>query len=67
MVFAGVETHPRADRGKRIAFAVQLEGLGVAAFAHQRHKARHMHAGRAGAQGAEAARSGAPTDLVTSW
>ena len=49
LVLAGMEANPRADRRKRIALAVQPQGLGIALLGHQRDVAGNIDVGRAGA------------------
>ena len=47
-VLTGMEAHPAADRGKRVAISVELQGLGVSSFRNKRHKARNIHTRGAG-------------------
>ena len=50
LVLAGVEAHARADRGERIAFAMQPQRLRTAVLRHQRDVAGNIHVGRTGAR-----------------
>ena len=45
--FAGVLAHQGAGHGEGVVLADQAHGVGIPAFAHQRHIAGDIHTGRA--------------------